>query len=370
VPSSISSSNLATPRPRGRVVLLWGLGAFVAVQLTASVVYDYACPQVRYPDFYATVNRVDAGGLDADVLCLGSSRTGFLLNEAQIDPVVRDLTGDAGFHCVNASVPGGDVIVCERLLRILLARGARPRYALIEVSPEMVSQRNSWVKLYGPWFLRWDDVPTYTRDLVITQSWPRFAGTRLLPLYYYREQSRRRVAAQLGAWYDARPTAAPPVPPRNPGRTIGSIAHAQSAKWQKLVADGLRAVDNKPGTIADIGFVNSMLRDFRPGGTSAAALERMLACCRAHCIEPILIHVPLSSGHRDCYTSEIEASFRAYVSAITQKYGCQCVDYQAALPDRFFVDHHHVGVEGRALFSRRLGLEVLAPAWSASAGGR
>jgi hypothetical protein len=350
--------------------MLWALGTFVAAQLAASVLYDYVWPQVRYPDFYATLKRVDTDGLDADVLCLGSSRSGFCLKEEQIDLVVRDLTGDAGFHCGNASVPGGDVIVSERLLRILLEHGARPRFVLIEVSPETVSQRNSWVKIYGPWFLRWDNVPTYIRDLVITKSLPRFAATRFLPLYHYREQSRRRLAAQVCAWYDGQPAAAPSVLPRTDRRSVGPVAYQQSAKWQNLIANGLSAADTKPGTIADVGYVQSMLRDFEPGGTPAAALERLLDCCRAYGIEPILIHVPLSSGHRECYTTEIEASFRGYVTALTQRHGCRCVDFQAALPDRFFVDHHHVGGEGSVLFSRRLGLEVLAPVWSAAAAGR
>ena len=40
------------------------------------------------------------------------------------------------------------------------------------------------------------------------------------------------------------------------------------------------------------------------------------------------------------------------------------VDYRDALPDRFFIDHHHAAPEGSILFSRKLAVEVLAPAWS------
>ncbi len=366
---SISSSNPGGRPQRGRAVLRWALAAFVAAQLTAGLLYDYAWPQVRYPDFYATVNRVDADGLDADILCLGSSRTGSCLSEMEIDPVVRDLTGDAGFHCFNASVPGADPIVCERLLRILLEHGVQPRFALIEVSPETVTQRHSWVKLYGPWMLRWDDVPTYFRDLVVTYSLTRFAGTRLLPLYYYRDQSRQRLAAAVCDLYDGEAADAPTAGPRADHRSIGPISAKQAARWQKLVADGLDKAEAKPGTIADVAAVHSWLRDFRPGGTPAAAFERLLDCCRAHRIEPILIRMPLSSSHRGCYTSEIESSFNSYVTAITHKYGCRCVDYQAALPDQFFIDHHHASHEGRVVFSRRLSLELLAPTWSSASQG-
>ncbi len=99
---------------------------------------------------------------------------------------------------------------------------------------------------------------------------------------------------------------------------------------------------------------------------SAAALERLLARCRACGIEPILYSPPLTSAHRDFYTPAIESAFQGYMAEVTQRYSCRYIDYRTLLPDRFFIDHHHGGPEAMPLFSRKMALDVLAPAWSRS----
>ena len=91
--------------------------------------------------------------------------------------------------------------------------------------------------------------------------------------------------------------------------------------------------------------------------------KRFLRRCRANGIEPILLSVPLSSAHRAQYTPEIESAFQGHVAAIAQKYSCRYCDYRTAVPDRLFIDHHHAGPEGAAMFSRQFAREVLAPAW-------
>jgi hypothetical protein len=105
------------------------------------------------------------------------------------------------------------------------------------------------------------------------------------------------------------------------------------------------------------------LRSYRPGGNAAAALNRLLTLCRMHGIEPILLTVPLSSAHRQCYTSDIDRAFQAHIAAVTQEFSCRYVDCRAALPDDCFVDHHHATPDGGRLFSRKFALEVLAPMW-------
>ncbi len=81
-------------------------------------------------------------------------------------------------------------------------------------------------------------------------------------------------------------------------------------------------------------------------------------------IEPILYSPPLTSAHRRFYTPAIESAFQAYMTEVTQRYSCRHADFRTLLPDRFFIDHHHVGLEAMPLFSRTMALEVLAPAWS------
>jgi hypothetical protein len=356
-------------RPRGRAVLLWSAGLFAGLQLTAGVLLDYRWPQVRFPRFFEQVGRFETLAKTPSILLLGSSRTGCVFNEAEATRAVRELTGDPEAECFNAAIPAGDLIVCERLLGRLLDRGARPRCVVIEVCPEGLNHHPGWLSMYVGWILCWNDVPGYLKDLAATGNLVRFAGTRFVPLYVYRDQIRRQLAAEicrLSQDPPAGPEATPAPAPAglSPGEAI--------AKWRKLIADDARDAPTDPNYRTAVGLddVLRTVRDYRPGGNATAALERMLVMCRSHGIEPILLSVPLSSGHRRCYTPDVEAPFRAYLADVTRRYGCRYYDFREALPDALFRDHHHARPAGGLLFTRRFGLDVLAPAWVAATHGR
>ncbi len=344
--------------PRGRAVLLGALTIFAGVQLSASVLLDYAWPQVRYPNYHEVLARLDTTAPAPNVIFLGSSRTMCLLNDGRISELVRAQTGDATVQCFNGGVATADPIVYERFLQDLLKRGARPRYLLIEVLPEGVNQRIGWLCTYSLQFLRWGETPAYLQDLIVTNNMLRFVGTRLTPLYMYRDQIRHQVAEEAAEWYEGRRAAA--LPPSS------GPAPRKIELFQKSLAAQLRAnhIDPIQATRADIDVVRRFVRDYRPGGNAAAALERLLATCQAHGIQPILLGVPLSGAHREIYTPEIEAAFQAYIAEVERKYSCRFLDYRAALPDTVFLDHHHANIEGGERFSERIAVEVLAPLWS------
>jgi hypothetical protein len=321
--------------PRGRTVLLCGVVVFVALQFAASVALDYGWPQVRYPVFYQSLGRLDSWPRSPNVVLLGSSRTGHLLNEAEVNRALRDATGDPAVECYNACVLGGDVVVAERMFHQLLGRGVAPRALLIEVTPEEVCRRNGWLRQYHFMLLRWDDVPGYLAELGRTHDLPRFIGMRCAPLYYFRDPLRKEIGRHFAALHEAPPAEQTGQPAHVPERT----------------------------TMRDIHDLPRWFRDYAVGGNSAAALERLLGQCRARGIEAILYSPPLSSAHRGFYTSEIESAFQAYMAAVTQEYGCRYVDYRTLLADTYFIDHHHCGPEAMPLFSRKVALEVLAPAW-------
>ena len=115
-------------------------------------------------------------------------------------------------------------------------------------------------------------------------------------------------------------------------------------------------------TVGLEGIQRELLR-YRPGGNSAAALERLIKRCRTHGIEPILVSVPLSSAHRRLYNADVESAFQAHVGALARKYACRYIDHRTVLPDRFFTDHHHASTEGGSLYSQKIALEVVAPMW-------
>lgn len=347
--------------PRGRAVLLTALGVFAAAQLGASIMFDYCWPHLRFPLYAEQVYRIDQFTPKPDIVFLGSSRTACIMQEATINEVVRGVTGDRSVRCFNAGVAAGDVIVCERVLRDLLSRGARPRFLVLEVCPEGVNHRNGWLSVYAAWFLRWDDGPAYLKDLIVTHNVSRYAGTRLVPLFVYRNQIRKQIGAWAQRCYDRHvTTAAIPAAP-----TARGEAPRTTVQWHQIIADSARnpTAHAAGNTTSSIDGVQRTLRDYRPGGNAAASLERLLMRCRANGIEPILLSVPLSSAHRTQYSTEIESAFQGFVAAMAQKYGCRYCDYRGAVPDTLFIDHHHAGPDGAALFSRLFALEVLAPAW-------
>ena len=360
---------------RGRAVLLWAIALFVGIQLTASGLLDYCWPQVRFPKLHEQVARFDTVAGNVNVVFLGSSRTGCLIQEVAFNEVAREVSGDSRITGFNAYVPAGDPVLCERMLQRLLEHGAKPRCAVIEVCPEGVTERTAWLSMYVGWTLCWDDAPAYMKDLTISGNLMRYAGTRVIPLYVYRDQIRRQTAERAVAWLRGRSVAPAFTPPFRQA-AVQPVVHSTEVeaapaleqpgtKWTQQIAGALACPPIDPTRTTTVGLegLERELRHYRPGGNAAAALERILKRCRSHGIEPILVSVPLASGHRQFYKPEIEAAFQAHITALAGKYGCRYVDHRTALPDHFFVDHHHAASEGGRVYSQKIALEVIGPMW-------
>jgi hypothetical protein len=105
------------------------------------------------------------------------------------------------------------------------------------------------------------------------------------------------------------------------------------------------------------------LADYRVGGTSSLALERLVRRCRAHGMTVVLVAPPVAGVQRLLYTPEIEEVFLRYVGDLVRTYQCQFVDYRARLDDSLFYDNHHVQSAGAKIFSRELTRDVVVPSY-------
>jgi hypothetical protein len=344
-------------------VLGWAAACFLGLQLASSFLLDYAWPQLRFPYFYRRVEQAAALPVPPAVVCLGSSRTGSTVSAEEMTRILRDLTGDDTAAAFNASAPAADLVVCERMLGELLRRGVRPRVVVQELCPEMLNHRNLWLRMHVARSLYWHDVPAFAGELLRTGNAVRLLGSRLLPLYASRDMIQRSCRDAFEDWWARRAGPGAPAPgEREPART--------AADWHRLIAAALAGAPQGPNerTLANVSDVSRELGDYRPGGNSAAALEQMARLCRDRGIRLVLVGIPLASAHRGCYTPAVEAAFREHLRRLEASYGCPFVDYRDAVPDAYFLDHHHSGPEGCLLFTARLSAEVVAPA--CRAGGR
>lgn len=92
-------------------------------------------------------------------------------------------------------------------------------------------------------------------------------------------------------------------------------------------------------------------------------LESMLACFRANGIACILVGIPVTTTHFECYSNGINEEFLDYMNTLVRIYGCRFVDYRNRFPDDLFYDHHHMTFHGASEFSRVFQEEVLCDAW-------
>lgn len=341
---------------RGCRILLWMTGLFFVGQIAGGMLLDRVLPRLRFPFLYEQLDRLAAEPHAPNIVFLGSSRFGSNTSGEYITERMHEFTSVKTARAFNAAIPAGDPIVSEIVLQHLLERGVRPRVAVIELCPESLNHCNEWVRIHLERQLRWEDMGTYFGEIVRTAGISRLLANRLLPLYRYRktlcEELAKTLAEKLDDWLNA--SAADQAQPTT------------AIDWNALVLGNPKLVENDLLGNTQIGLreVHRWLSNYSAGGNAGAALERILQSCQANGITPILVGVPLSKPHRDCYVRPIEESYQAYVKKITAKYGCRYVEYRDRMPDDLFLDNHHAGIQGSLFFSRIFADEVLIPWWN------
>jgi hypothetical protein len=286
---------------------------------------------------------------------------GSLLSGQDTTRWLRRLSGDRRVWVFNASVPGGDLLSSEAILREMLRRGLRPRHVLIEMCPPAIAQHNPWTDLFMRRQLRWNDLPAHAADLAREHQLLRLAQVRLLPLYGYRERICKEAIHVCAHWWQGgeaqlagRPTE-PGAAPEADDAPVGAV------DWDKVIVKPAVDDDHREISQRALPYLQRILRAYHPGGTLAAALERIIALCQSNEIEPILVGVPVTSTFREAVTPAMEADYRTFLAQFCQSHHCAFVDYYAALPDSLFIDFHHGTPKGAEMFGYRLTVDVLAP---------
>jgi hypothetical protein len=125
--------------------LVWGLAAFVALQLGLAAAVELWLPTLRDP-FYAhkaarLKQRVSGGPQPFTVVMLGTSRTTYGLQGRRVEQALRR-THPGPVAVFNFGIPAAGPLTCRLTLERLLADGLRPDLVLIEVLPPQPCRRH------------------------------------------------------------------------------------------------------------------------------------------------------------------------------------------------------------------------------------
>jgi hypothetical protein len=346
---------------------LWLAIFFVVGQFGSGWAIDRQWPQIRFPHLYERLQRLDGQPNPPAVVCLGSSRIGLLLNGPELTHYLRGLTGDRQAWAFNGGVPLGDTLSDERILEELLKRGIRPRCALIEVSPLAVLERNPWAGLYAERQLHWSGLPYHVADVARQGQLLRTIQYQFLPLYGYRWQICQALSGALDECAAAQgKSQGNPYAvdlPESAADANADLLLTKGATWNVTAAQQPVSAEQLQASRVSVEQLTRDLRNYRPGGNLAGALERVVRLCQDNGVEPILVGVPVTSTFRDCVTTEMEASYREFLNQFCRQHHCRFVDYYSALPDSLFFDYHHVTRDGGKWFSRKVTADVLVPLW-------
>jgi hypothetical protein len=327
------SGSDSQPKRAKRVLALAAL-LFVAVQLCIGLALDRAPLRVRFREAADALDRVRNAGPTPDVVLFGSSRFKALILPEVTEARLRERLGEGAPRVTSLSFNGGDLIGTDILLQRVLAQGARPRIALIELTPE-------WLRYPVPFIngqllraFTWSDVVDWLPELLLGTKRTLICA-RLFPVYCYRNE--------LLTWTTGRapPYLAAPESPSHSRRAQRDDPRHGAQRWHRR------------------------MRGYSVSEHAIAVLERILDRCRYAGIECVLVEPPVSSEHREILGGELERAFRDALERLRAKRDLPFADFSDRLPDDGFHDSTHGNRSGGERFSVIVADEVIEPRWRA-----
>ncbi len=348
---------------RGWRTLGWALATFFAVHLIGGLLLDYHWPHLRFPSADATLKTLTKQPRSPDVICLGSSRFGAGFVQEEVRQRLQEASNDSEVIVFNAAIEAGDLITAEFVLDGALKQGVRPRLIVVEISPETLACRSEWMGQHVLRQLTWSELAEHAEAIWLSGNLVRTVSARLLPLHVHRHQIGLRIRDEIARWLASLERSSDPARKRSTKqKKQPPSAPDHGVPWE--VFQELASDRHDPARIeAGLPAIRRWLKDYRPGGSAARSLERLLTLAKDHGAEVILVGVPVAEAHRRLYTPQIEQAFLEHIQSVCSRRRCLFVDYRHRIPDELFQDNHHLTRAGGTLFSRLLTEEVLLPTW-------
>lgn len=347
----------------------WALAMFVVGQIIAGLLLDYVFPLTRFPSAAKALERA-ADEPHPTIVFFGSSRTESAIVASEANRILAAQSGrQPPPRVLNSYIVAGDSLSSEFVFNRLLDRGAKPEWVVMEVSPEMVNDKPPFMREHAVRQLTWPDLFTNFQTIARANAMWVYAEGRLVPVYSHRRQIVQNGKNAIRDWLPAPGPASPVALPGNnmPGRPTTADADP-GANLKPAFASPPPGADRdeellKQSKYGSEEVVRRWLRDYRIGGPTPAALERILDRCRSEQINVILLGIPACSFHRKEITPEVDVEYMGYIHRLIAEFGCRFVDCRDWVPDTMFGDTLHLRSEtGGMLFTDRFTREVLAPA--------
>ncbi len=341
---------------RARQSLL-AAAATIALSPVAGTLLIDRCPMsVRFPEANALVERWHSSVPPPQIVFFGSSRTGRSVSETEIESVMKSLFSSSP-PVFNAAAPWGDPLTMRYLAAHLFAAGPIPRLAILEITPQSVARRHTFLEIIITRQFHLADVVAACGEIfhVSSKSISRLLSSRLTPFYRHRHELLTWLRGPLRHFRE-QSLSAGSLGPRPPIRKQPPPPATDASGRQTPVPMAAR-------NDFFLVRIRKQLADYEVAGLSSAALERLVAACREKGLSVILLQTPLHSTIRDLLRPEVTEKYRAFTDRLERDYGCRFVDISERIPDPMFDDSEHASTEGRTLFSRILAEEILVPTW-------
>jgi hypothetical protein len=340
----------ATPGRAVRVVL-YALGAFVLLQVGLAVWLEDGGMAMRDPEFAAHLKRLLASQNRRDhpslVLMLGSSRTQLGLKAVELQQqLTRNLGRPVAAHNFGCPGAGGvsQLFTWDRLRR----NGVHPALVLVEVHPGLLNAR------YPNMELSETRLPTSRLSRSDLRDVERFAGStrpnldydwwshNLAPVITYRH----RLCRLCLPWMLPKDDQMPEL--NETGDPVVAIEAHTSEQKAKALARAYQEYEQ--------GYSN-----YSVGGAGGEAIEELLADCRTHGIDTILVLMPEGPAFRGWFSQAPYDDCRAWMRRVADSTGATIVDAREWFDEEAFFDSHHMTPPGASRFTERLGREAILP---------
>lgn len=322
-----------TSKKRAKQIVIWAALIFLAIQLGIGVALDASPLGVRFTDGARLLGKLFSEEVPAEVVFLGSSRFQTSIRKRVIDETLQQERGADAAPIGLLAVVAGDIVSSSFLFDEMISRGHRPRFAVIEVTPEWLVTPPHYIDIQLARFFGWPEVLHWLPDLMVREK-DKLARARFLPAYHQRQELLEWMIGTSPPYLVAPSPSADPkaeaVPtPAGPGKGV--------ERWAgRLVAYPLSE-------------------------RVIATLEGLLARCAAERVQCILLEPPVSAPHRAIYDAEVRTQYRGVLSRLEQTYQVPYVDFSAGAPDNEFQDSSHLELAGGRRFSERLTREFVGP---------